>query len=397
MLAVGAAVAFYMLAGATGLARAQVCCLQSVSIPPSTARVSVASGGTQSDGNGPGPLSPPAVSGSGTFVAFSTWAANVVSGDTNGRPDTFVHDRPGTTTTRVSVPTGGGQATGASNVLSFSLSRPALSADGRFVAFGSDLTNLVPGDTNGHFDVFVHDRQTATTTRVSLMSSGAQETDGVIVGSDSPSISADGRFVAFTSDAHSLVSGDTNNRSDVFVRDRQTGITTRVSLSSGQAQATGGSSANATISADGRFVAFTSDATNLVSGDTNGQTDVFVRDRLNLTTTRVSVSSGQAQASGGISGGALAISADGRFVAFGSAAANLTAGDTNGQPDVFVRDRTNATTERVSLGAGGLQANGGSGSPALAGDGRYVAFTSDASNLVSGDTNNVPDVFVRTR
>jgi Tol biopolymer transport system component len=259
---------------------------------------------------------------------------------------------------------------------------PAISADGRFVAFESTASNLVAGDTNESTDVFVRDRVAGTTERVGVASDGAQANSD----SYSPVISADGRFVAFESLASNLVVGDTNGSGDVFVRDRVAGTTERVGVASGGAQANRDSLSPA-VSADGRFVAFESTASNLVAGDTNSTRDVFVRDRVAATTERVSVGSDGAQANGYSL--LPAISADGRFVAFESYASNLVAGDTNESTDVFVRDRVAATTERVSV-ADSL-------SPVISADGRFVAFASYASNLVAGDTNGSRDVFVRDR
>ncbi len=345
-----------------------------------TERVSVATGGGQADGDSVNP----AISADGRFVAFYSNATNLVSGDTNGKNDVFVHDRQTGTTERVSVATGGGQATGGDSI------DPAISADGRFVAFWSFATNLVGGDTNGNFDIFVHDRQTGTTERVSIATGGAQATGNSSV----PAISADGRFVAFQSYATNLVGGDTNATPDTFVHDRQTGTTERVSIATGGAQATG-NSINPAISADGRFVTFDSAASNLVSGDTNGFDDIFVHDRQTGTTERVSVATGGAEADGASSDPA--ISADGRFVAFWSFATNLVAGDTNTNSDVFVHDRQTGTTERVSIATNGGQAGGVSYYPAISADGRFVAFESLAANLVGGDTNAAYDIFVRDR
>ena len=286
-------------------------------------------------------------------------------------------------TSRVSVASSGTQANNASY-------DPALSADGRYVAFYSAASDLVAGDTNAGYDVFVHDRLTGETTRVSVASDGTQS-NGT---SDQPALSADGRYVIFRSYATNLVPNDTNHQSDVFVHDRLTRETTRVSVASGGVQANNASDQPA-VSADGRYVAFHSFATNLVPGDTNGNDDVFVHDRMTGETTRVSVASGGAQANAWSYGSA--ISADGRIVAFYSPASNLVAGDTNVTYDVFVHDRQTNETSRVSVASDGAQGNAYSLKPALSADGRYVAFYSFASNLVAGDTNNVLDVFVHDR
>ncbi|NJC70769.1 hypothetical protein HC031_13740 [Planosporangium thailandense] len=330
------------------------------------------------------------MSANGRYVAFYSQASNLVAGDTNGTGDIFVRDRVAGTTTRVSVATGGRQANGTSRGVS-------ISADGRYVAFMSDASNLVAGDTNKTDDVFVRDRVAGTTTRVSVANGGGQANGQ----SYYPKISADGRYVAFASFASNLVTGDTNKTSDVFVRDRVAGTTTRVSVSSKGVQANAWSAGGdvdgdeTAISANGRYVVFNSFASNLVTGDTNGREDVFVRDRVAGTTTRVSVGAGGRQAD--LPSFEPSISSDGRYVAFMSAATNLVSGDSNGDWDVFVRDRVAGTTTRVSVATKGGQSNGFSDWPSISADGRYVAFESDASNLVSGDTNKVSDVFVRDR
>jgi Tol biopolymer transport system component len=359
--------------------------------PGITRRVSVDSAAGQGDG----PSEYPAFSRDGRYVAFHSSATNLVPGDTNGCQDVFVHDRMTGVTERVSVATDGAEGTRGSL-------HPAISADGRYVAFDSWAPDLVAGDTNDRVDVFVRDRQTNTTQRVSLSSSGVEGNDT----SWYPAISGDGRFVAFQSFASNLVSGDTNSAEDVFVRDRQTSTTIRVSVSSGGVQGNAGSWDPA-ITPDGRYVAFYSEASTLVTSDTNGYQDVFVRDRDTdgdgefdepgvVSTTRVSVSSGGAQ--GNNESYYAAISGNGRFVAFGSAATNLVAGDSNGSSDVFVRDRQGVgTTTRVSLNSAGIQGNAGSFAPAISSDGGLVAFQSQASNLATGDTNGFGDVFVRDR
>ncbi len=306
---------------------------------------------------------------SGTLA--SACALCAASANTTARP----------ATTRVSVSGAGAQGNG------HSYDAHAISADGRFVAFESLATNLVGADTNGAYDVFVRDRQTGATTRVSVSSAGAQATDF----SEAPSISGDGRYVAFQSNAANLVPGDTNGN-DVFVHDRQTGATTRVSVASAGTQGNQNSFAPS-ISADGRFVAFYSLATDLVPGpDTNGGADVFIHDRATSQTTRISQTP-----TGAFGAGASynpSVSADGRFVAFWSDAPNLVAGDTNGAFDVFLHDRQTGTTTRVSVSSLGAQGNAESRMPSISADGRFVAFFATATNLVAGDTNNAYDVFV---
>ena len=286
-------------------------------------------------------------------------------------------------TTRVSVASDGTQANDWSI-------QPAISVDGRYVAFASDASNLVAGDTNNKRDIFVHDRLTGATTRVSVDSDGAQANNS----SFEPGISADGRYVAFASDASNLVAGDTNNVRDVFVHDRVTGETTRVSVASDGMQANRASEL-AAISADGGYVAFHSDASNLVAGDTNNVRDVFVHDRVTGETTRVSVASDGTQANS--SSILPQVSADGRYVTFTSFANNLVAGDSNRAWDVFVHDRVTGETTRVSVASDGTQAGGESVWPAISADGRYVAFHSWASNLIADDTNGTLDVFVHDR
>jgi Tol biopolymer transport system component len=293
----------------------------------------------------------------------------------------------GPSTTRVSISTRGVQGD------DFSL-KASISADGRFVAFGSHATNLVSGDTNGVEDVFVRDRKLNKTTRVSIGTGGTQGDSA----SYSPSISADGRSVTFASDATNLAPGDTNAHTDVFVRDRKLHRTRRVSLNTHGTQGND-SSYSPSISADGLSVAFVSDATNLVSGDTNARTDVFIRDLKLRRTRRVSINTHGTQGNDSSYSpiGPLPISATGRFVVFVSDATNLVSGDTNGYRDVFVRDRKLNKTTRVSISTHEVQANGESIQPSISADGRFIAFSSGASNLVSSDTNAAADVFVRDR
>ena len=264
---------------------------------------------------------------------------------------------------------------------------PAISGDGQIVAFYSDATNLVDDDTNGQSDVFVRVRSSQTTERVSVATGGAQGNGASIF----PSLSADGRFVAFQSIASNLVADDTNNAADIFVRDRANGTTERV-CDTVQGDRFSFSPA---ISADGNVVAFASAATNLVSGDTNGRLDIFVCDRGTGAIERVSVNSAGVQGDGDSI--LPAISGDGRFVAFKSLSTNLVSNDRNGVVDVFVRDRVAGTTERISVDANGNDANDFSFPPSISNDGRFVGFGSFATNLAPGDTNRTSDVFVRDR
>jgi len=364
-------------------------------------RASVGPGGVQADAFS----QYTAVSADGGLVAFQSAATNLLGPgvDVNGQRDIFVRDLVTGTTELASVGPGAAQADGFSYF-------PALSSDGLHVAFQSDATNLLGpgGDTNGVSDVFVYDRQTGVTERTSVATGGNPGNNT----SARAALSADGRFVAFSSHATNLLGpgGDTNALQDVFVRDRQAGTTERVSVGPGGLQADGESFVPA-ISANGRFVAFASLAGNLVGlgGDTNGMPDVFVHDRCREngamvpgctpSTERVSVGPGGLDADGFT--GTPSISADGRYVAFDSAATNLLGpgGDTNVTFDIFVRDRAAGITERVSVGPGGLQADGNSGQAALSADGRFVGFFSQATNLLGpgADTGGLRDVFVHDR
>jgi Tol biopolymer transport system component len=331
---------------------------------------------------------------------------------------------------RVSVSSDGQPGNGNSGVSS-------TSANGRFVAFLSDANNLVPIDTNSFRDIFVHDRLTDITERVSVSSSGQQANGN----SGNPSISADGRYVAFSSYADNLVLDDTNGAIDIFVHDRQTGITERVSVDSDGFQIGG---TVPTISPDGRyvalrytslgpgvfvhdrqtgetellitdlsgqpvfcynvvfatnsrFVAFACESPDIVPGDNNERDDVFVLDRHTGIAEIVSLNSSDEQ--GNEDSRSPSISSDGRYVAFASYADNLVSDDTNNQPDIFVRDRITGVTERVSVSSDGQEGDARAfiTGTSISGDGRYVSFSSEASNLVPGDENEVVDVFIRDR
>lgn len=321
-----------------------------------------------------------AVSTDHRYAFFASHSTNVVAGDTNLTGDLFLRDRTLGVTERVNVASDGSQANGYSY-------EGSITPDARYVVFTSGATNLVAADTNGKSDCFVRDRMTNTTTRVSLA------TGGVELNGDCsyPSISADGRYVSFSNTATNAVAGDTNSVSDVFLHDRITGTTTRVSVTNAGAQISGWS-ATGVISGNGRYVAFAT-LPGLDAGDTNFASDVYLRDTVMNTTTWVSqrtmpLSVGYAGA------GSPQISDDGRYVSFWSGASNLVAGDTNVTDDAFVRDTLMGTTTRVSVGDGGTQANGRSGVASMSSNGRRFAFASLGTNLVAGDTNGVMDSFV---
>jgi Tol biopolymer transport system component len=328
-------------------------CLQAGGIAWSqvTERVSVDSAGAE----GNNASTAPSNSSDGRYVAFESFATNLlgVGNDNNNKPDVFVHDRQTGTTTRVSVGLAGAEGDDSS-------SDPSISSDGRYVAFESDATNLlgVGNDNNAFFDVFVHDRQTGTTTRVSVYSDETESIDP----SNNPSISSDGRYVAFESGGElDLTAIEILALFDVFVHDRDTdgdGLydepgavsTIRMSEDSVGNEANAASS-SPSISSDGRFVAFESSATNLVPGGSNGLIHVFVHDRDvdengtfdevgGISTVQVSVDSTGAEGIGGDSS-SCSISGDGRYVAFVSDATNLVGvgNDNNGSTDVFVHDR----------------------------------------------------------
>ncbi len=345
---------------------------------------------------GDGWSSGPALSADGRYLAYYSWASDLTLGDSNAVQDVFVYDRQYGTNERVSVSTLGAQANGRSGDGRLGV-RPAISADGRVVAFHSQASNLVEGDTNRAADVFVRDRLTGETARVSVSTQGAQGSDDSV----RPALSGDGRVIAFESRAKNLDLARPNpdGISQVYVHDRDSGRTDLISFGI-DGLAGGAASSDATISADGRFVAFSSYAANLVPGDANGAAHIFVYDRQRNALERISVSSAGIPANRDAR--TPAISADGRYVAYASAASNLVNGDANGAVDIFVYDRLARRTSRVSLAVTapwtGVEADADSyGPPALSADGRFVAFVSAAANLADGDDNGMADVFIHER
>jgi len=397
-----------------------------------TERVSVGLGGVQ--GNGPSE-SAVHVSADGRYVVFSSGATNLGLGSPYGA---YLRDRATETTTEIAP-----------------YAAQAITPDFQTIVFTAYSGALVPGDTNNASDVFVYERSTGTVERVSVATGGAQAFQG---DSFDPRISADGRLVAFLSYARNLVANDNNYDTDVFVHDRATGVTERVSVASDGSEGTAGArTLAAEMTPDGRFLTFFSRAANLAPGGVAGEWNVYVRDRATATTELVSyLPDGSAPGidtccSGGLSitpdgryvafvanlgppnylyevfvrdramgttvlaseamgggpslgfGAYPSLSADGRFVAFESGASDLVPGDTNGQGgfnvDVFVRDLVLGTIERASVATDGTEAELGSVSavPRISADGHVVAFVSTAANLVGGDSNGAVDLFVRDR
>jgi len=344
-----------------------------------TTLISVSPTGEQADSNS----FDPSVSADGSLVAFESLASNLVADDTNNTGDIFIRDLHTGEVTRISTGPMGQESDGYSE-------GPAITPDGRFVTYNSHGTNLVAGDVNGERDIFLYDRETGVTELISVSSTGEQANSSSWLSR----LTNDGRFVVFLSTASNLVPGDTNNQWDIFVRDRHEDATFRVSISSTGVEAEG-TCAYPDISGDGRLVTFISSAENLVAGDDNGYWDVFLHDRLTGETSLVST--GPLGVSGDQGSWNPSISADGNWVVYSSLATNLVAGDVNGEEDVFLYDVQSQQTSLVSVNDAGEQADDGSGDVEISGDGRYVTYESDATNLVPGDTNGVEDIFVYDR
>lgn len=326
------------------------------------------------------------VSTDGKFVVFESAASNLVAGDTNQMIDVFLVEVATGVVTLVSKNTAGEMGNGNS-------SEPAISSDGGVVVFKSFASNLVENDSNGTTDIFLRYTRTGETIRVSLATSGQESNNQ----SGRPSVSGDGSRVVFESIASNLVEGDSNTVSDVFLHQVSTGATTRVSVNSrgasGDFNQVDLSSSNPVISLDGKSVAFESYAANLVEGDTNEQSDVFVFEVGSGHVSRVSLSSDSKQ--GGSGSHSPSISGNGELVTFVSDASNLVAGDTNGSMDVFLHNRTNSVTSLVSNNSDGKSAGDVSLQASVDGSGKFVVFESFASDLIESDHNSAGDIFIK--
>ncbi|NOZ54153.1 MAG: PKD domain-containing protein [Gammaproteobacteria bacterium] len=345
-----------------------------------TEKISVSSDGVFGDGNS---ISA-AISVTGRYVVFESIASTLTDNDNNSAWDIFLRDRETRITQRLSLSVDGNDADDASL-------EPAISDDGRIIVFTSTATNLVENDLNGSSDIFVYNAVDSSLQRISIDSAGL----GVVGDNRLPDVSGNGRFVVFESTAMSLVAGDNNQAVDVFLHDRVTHTTQRVSVGNLNEEANGGSYKPA-VSDNGRFVIFSSDADNLVANDSNGVRDIFVRDLQENTTRRLSVSSAGVEANAG--SGSPDISGNGVVAIFQSEATNLVLDDTNTVRDIFSYNLLNNHTERMSVSSLGGEANASTFTvSAITFDGRYVVFYSAASNLVANDVNAAWDVFVHDR
>lgn len=354
-----------------------------------TELVSVNAAGT---GSGNGRCNTPSISADGRYVVFDSIASDLVPNDTNFSFDIFVRDMQLNVTHLVSVNSAG---TGSGDDPS---QGSRISANGRYVAFKSTAKNLtsIP-DTGNIEDLFVRDLQTGVTSLVTVNSSGTGPANQPLAVNSNFIITPDGRYVLFTTTASNLTTTpDTNGADDIYLRDLQTGTTSLVSIDmSGAAM---GFAREPSISANGRYVAFYSSALNVVPNDNNNTEDIFVRDMQTNTTKLVSVDIGGTTSGNGFSVSPI-ISPDGRYVSFYGSATNLTSvPDANSSPDSFVRDLQTNTTALVSFNSGGAATgNNSSFTPVISADGRYAVFSSLATNLVADatDTNNARDVLVR--
>ena len=312
-----------------------------------------------------------AISSDERFVVFSSDATNLVAGDRNDAADVFLRDRWFNQTTRISVDNTGAPGNADST-------QPVISANGRFIAFSSKATNFVAGEANVVADIFIYDTQTKQVRGINPLDSNGDSVN--------PSISADGRWIVFESLASNLVAGDTNNASDIFAFDSQSNQLIRISVNDAGAEGDG-HSFHPMIAALGNAVVFESEASNLVAGDTNVTSDIFLHDLTTHTTQRVSQSTLQTDRGSYRP----SIAAEGKLIVFESDATTLVENDSNTVSDIFIKDMTTGQVQRITS-ATGEQANSAAYYPTISANGRYVAFTTAATNLVSGNANALFDI-----
>lgn len=357
-------------------------------------RINLSQDGLQADQESLAPV----ISDDGRFTAFISWASTLDARDYSICPgtrdenrscaDIFLYDRQEASLERV-LPFSGQNGRGHTGVVyqdNALFPALAISGDGRYLAFHADVSN--PGYSAESGGLYIYDLKTRRTWQVDR-DVGGKPANG---SSHSPSFSGDGRYLAFVFKGSGL--GDSSLYSQVYLYDLQAATLQRVT----QGMEGGGANADVhtpVLSQDGRFLAFTTAADNLVPGDRNRQEDVFLFDRIVASTQLISLSPGLVQADRSSQDAALAAAGD--ILAYRSLATSLVPGDTNGTWDIFVFDRLNNTLELASLSSAGTAADGPSSQPSLSADGRYLAFVSAASNLVAGDRNGQPDVFLLDR
>ena len=334
-----------------------------------TERVSISLAGVQANAESSGAGA--TISADGRFVAFHSKATNLDPADTDAQYDVFVRDRLTGSTRLVSRAAGAGGAKGNYDSVS-----PVITPDGRYVAFNSRAWNIHPEDTDPTYDVFIRDLQTEALVLVSRASgiSGAKGNGD----SQTDDISPDGRYVSYSSFATNLDPDDSTPTSDIYVRDTQANTTVLASRATGEhGEVAFYEGIWSSISADGRFIAFTSPATNLSADDLDSTFDVFLRDSVAHVTMLISRASGPNGVAANSSSSDSELTDDGRFVIFRSAANNLHADDGDFYEDIFVRDLQTSTNHLVSRASGvaGAKGYGDSYQPAISPDGRYVAFT----------------------
>jgi Raf kinase inhibitor-like YbhB/YbcL family protein len=343
--------------------------------PASSSLSNISSGGT-------GDSDRPQISADARYLLFQSAASNLVAGDTNGATDIFLQDRNTSTTTRVNLANSGSTAADLGSYA------PAMTGDGRYIVFESDATNLVAAASGGLRHVYRRDRTTSSTIRVSTSGGGVAGNSNNL----SPVISSDGNLIAFSSTATNLAPSDSNVGSDIFLRNVTANTLSHISVSRTGGNADG-ESTEPHLSADGNLVVFESLATNLVSGDSNGASDIFLYNSASQNTSRISTSSSNVAGNGHSFSPRL--SSGGRYVVFESEASNLVVGDTNNLADIFLKDRTTGQARMVSTSNLGVLADGASFDPSVTPDGRFVVFRSEATNLVPNDENDLPDIFVK--
>jgi len=322
-----------------------------------------------------------AVSNDGRYIVFDSAATNLGGTDTNGSiRDIYLYDRNNASLELISVDNNGQRGSGHSR-------QPRISGDGRYVVFES-FSALAPGGTNGLSQIYLRDRQAHTTRLVSANISGIAGNGP----SYHPRISADGKLVVFDSMASNLGAGDSNGYSDVFIKHLDSGQLERVSVAYGGGQANNGSF-EAEMSSDGRYVVFVSMASNIVSPAVATQRHVYLRDRLTGAVRLVSVSNGGVPANGACF--LPDVDDAGQHVVFYSLATSLTPGLNGTTLQVFMHDMNSATTELISHNAANAGGNDHSFTASISGDGRFVAFSSFANDLVSGDNNAKSDVYLK--